>query len=103
MKVYHIVRGRPIGETWEAYLERPELYRDPFDHCGTWIEEVELADLAARFVAHMEYVRNHFPEFDWPHELKLAVRLPRSDPIVQAKLDQDWEDYCKQDGLGRQE
>ena len=74
MKVYHLVHGRLIGPTFECYLERPELADDPHDYIGTWIEEVELEDLAKQFAEHVAYAKEHFPASYFPYQLTVKVR-----------------------------
>jgi hypothetical protein len=75
MKVFHIVCGRPIGPTFEAYLEKPELEPDPYDQYGTWVEELTLDELAVQFTEHVRYAREHFPASYFPYELKISVRM----------------------------
>jgi hypothetical protein len=53
MKVYHVVHSQPIGSSFIAYTERPEL-RDPGAGIKSWVEEIDLEDLAKRFVAQVK-------------------------------------------------
>lgn len=75
MKVYHIVHGRPIGPTFECYLERPVLESDSDDLYGTWIEEVELAELTKQFVEHVTYANENFPKSYFPYQLMVSVKM----------------------------
>lgn len=75
MIVYHICHGRPIGPSFEAYLERPEIKSDDDDLYGTWVEETTLDELTKRFCAHIKYMKEaDVPEYYFPYELKIGVR-----------------------------
>lgn len=75
IRLFHICHGRPIGPSWCAYMEKPELPYDPYDQYGTWIEETTLAELVVRFQQHIEYAReNNFPEGYYPYALTIGVR-----------------------------
>lgn len=77
MKLYHIMHGRPIGPSFQAYIEKPEIELDEDDLYGTWVEEVELAKLVQRFARHVEYMRAEAPESYFPYELEIHVRYPQ--------------------------
>jgi len=72
MKLYHIVCGRPIGPTFEAYIEPPDVGTD--EHYGIWLEETTLDDLVKQFRDHVVYAKEHFPKSYFPYELKLGIR-----------------------------
>lgn len=77
MKVYHVCCGRPIGPTWEAYLNPVpkdvlEMWQENNPY-GIWVEETTMESLANEFSKHLEYAEEHFPKSYFPFELKIKV------------------------------
>ena len=58
MKVFHVVFSDPIGPSFIAYLEPPELTQNsPELNLKSWVEETNLDDLVKRFTEHVIMTR----------------------------------------------
>jgi len=62
VKCWHLVHGRPVGNTWIVYLTQPSpLEPNPDDHYGTWYEETTLAAVAASYAEHQAWWLQYAP------------------------------------------
>ena len=72
MQLYHIVYGRPIGNSFICYIEKPsEEYDQVTCPYGREIEETTLEEITKRFAEHVEYANKHFPKTYFPYTLQI--------------------------------
>jgi hypothetical protein len=54
VKVFHVVFSDPIGPSWIAYLNPPDITPNPKQlHIKSWVEETELNAFVKGFVDHV--------------------------------------------------
>lgn len=65
LKVFHIVYGRPIGPTFEAYFdrERAEAQLPEDNPYGAWVEETTVAELTDYFARQVAYLPKSYGPF----------------------------------------
>lgn len=62
-KVYQVVYGRPLGPSWQVYLDKNEaieevevINADPFNYFGCWLEEKSFDQVALEYADYLRKV-----------------------------------------------